>query len=154
MQTEPIELRVDIQRSPDEVFAYIRDYRNAPQWQPDALEIEADSPGPANVGTKVAMKRKTPMGAQSFTVEIIELDEVARTMRDRAQDGMFQGTTVDFAVDDVDGNSRLRIKMVPDMNGIAATLGRIGFVRSRMVKSITDTWSSNLARLASQLKAS
>jgi uncharacterized protein YndB with AHSA1/START domain len=152
MQTEPIELQVDIERSAQDVFEYIRDFDKAPEWQADALEVTSDPPGAAGVGTRVHMKRSTPLGAQSFTVEVTSLDEGARTMRDETQDGSFAGTVVDWAVDEVDGHSRLRIRMVADVQGFAATLLRLGFARRKMLESASHTWSQNLARLASQMK--
>ena len=52
----------------------------------------------------------------------------------------------------VDGNSRLRVRMIPDVQGAAATVLRIGFARRKMLQSMSHTWSQNLARLSSLLK--
>jgi len=152
MQAEPIELQVDIERSAQDVFEYIRDYAKEPEWQPDALEATSDPPGAAQVGTRVHMKRRTPFGAQSFTVEVTDLDEGARTMRDQAEDGTFAGTVVEWGVDEVGSQSRLRIRMIPEVQGFPATLLRLGFARKKMLQSVSHTWSQNLARLASQMR--
>jgi uncharacterized protein YndB with AHSA1/START domain len=151
MQVEPIELQVDIERSPQDVFDYIRDFSHSSEWQPDALEVTPDAAGPAKAGTRVHMKRRTPFGAQSFTVEVTDMDEAARTMKDTATDGAFQGTTTEWAVDDVGGKSRLRIKMTPEVHGAAASFLRIGFARRKMVQSMSHTWSQNLERLSTSL---
>lgn len=152
MRTEPIELQVDIERSAQDVFEYIRDYSSAPEWQDDVSEVTSDPPGAASAGTRVHMKRRTPFGAQSFTVEVTSVDEQARTMRDETQDGTFAGTVVEWAVDEVGDQSRLRLRMVADIQGVAATLLRVGFARKKMLESVSHTWSQNLARLASQMR--
>ena len=50
MQTEPIELQVDIERNAQDVFDYIRDYSHSQEWQADAKEVTSDPPGAADVG--------------------------------------------------------------------------------------------------------
>lgn len=152
MQVEPIELHIDIERGPQDVFDYIRDYAHSPEWQPDALEVDPEPTGPAREGSRVRMKRRTPFGAQSFTVEVTDVDEAARAMKDLTIDGTFEGTVVEYAVDDVDGNSRLRVRMIPEVQGMAANLLRIGFARKKMLESMSHTWSQNLARLSSLLR--
>lgn len=152
MQIDPIELQVEIDRGPQEVFDYIRDYARSPEWQPDVLEVDPEPEGLAATGTSIRMKRRTPFGAQAFTVEVTDVDEAARTMNDRTKDGTFQGTIVEWAVDDIDGKSRVRVKMTPEVNGAAASILRVGFARKKMLESMSHTWSQNLARLSSTLQ--
>ena len=95
--------------------------------------------------------------SQSFDVldtvlEVTDVDEATRTMKDLTTDGTFQGTVVEYVVDDVGGNSRLRVKMIPEVQGMAANLLRVGFARKKMLESMSHTWSQNLARLSSLLR--
>ena len=149
MQMEPIELSIAIDRSPDDVFEYIRDFAHEPEWQADAIEIVPEPPGPVQVGTRVRNKRRTPFGTQSFTMEVTELDEAARRVKDVAADGMFAGTTAELSVDPDGETSVFRVRMVPELNGVVATLGRLGPVRSRIGKTLHDGWTRDLAQLDS-----
>ncbi len=148
MRIDPIELSVGINRSPADVFEYIRDFSHEPGWQADAIEIVPEPAGPVQVGTRIRNKRKTPFGTQSFTMEVVELDETARRVKDVAADGMFAGTTAELSVDADGAASVFRVRMVPEVNGVVATLGRFGFVRDRIHRTLNDGWSRNLAQLA------
>ncbi len=151
MQIDPVELSVAIDRSPDDVFEYIRDFTHGPEWQADAIEVTPEQPGIAQAGTRVHNKRKTPFGAQSFTLAVVEVDETARTVRDMVVDGMFAGTTTTITVDAHGATSMLRMRMVPELNGAVAILGLVGFARSRIHRTLDDGWSRNLAQLAALL---
>ena len=153
MQIEPIELTIAIECSPDDVFAYVRDFSNEPEWQADAVEIVPEPAGPVDVGTRVRNKRKTPFGTQPFTIEVIELDGAARRLKDIAVDGLFVGTTAESAVDADGAGSVLRARMVPELNGYVAKLARLGPVRDRIGKTLNDGWSRDLANLAALLQA-
>jgi hypothetical protein len=61
----PIERSVEIARSPEDVFAYLDDYRRHGEWQ-DGLVVE-DVSGPAAVGTRVRQRRR--MGSREQTIE-------------------------------------------------------------------------------------
>jgi hypothetical protein len=87
-------------------------------------------------------------------VKITALDESARTMTDETEDGSFAGTVVEWGVDEVDDKSQLRIRMIPEIQGTAATLLRIGFARRKMMESASHTWSKNLATLAAMMRES
>ena len=66
-------------------------------------------------------------------------------------DGIFAGTTAELIVDAQGATSLFRIGMVPELNDVAATLVRPGFVRSRIGRSLNDSGSKDLARLAALL---
>ncbi len=151
MQIDPIELGVEIDRSPDEVFDYIRDFTHGPEWQADAIEVVPEQAGLAQVGTRIHNERKTPFGAQSFTLAVVEVDETARRVRDMVVDGMFAGTTTTMTVDTRGATSVLRMRMIPELNGAVAMLGRVGFARSRIHRTLDDGWSRNLSQLAAIL---
>ena len=152
MKIDPIEMTVEIERDPADVFQFLRDFSNEPEWSAGAIEVRTDPPGPAEVGTVVHQKRKTPMGTQSFTMEVQSVDTEALTISSVARDGMFAGTAAEYAIDGGGGVSRLHVRMTPDLNGIAGTLAKAGFVRSRIGRSLSDDWSKDLAALAALLK--
>jgi uncharacterized membrane protein len=43
---------IDINRTPEEVFAYVNDYRNDPHWR-SIRSMDVDPDGPAQVGTRL-----------------------------------------------------------------------------------------------------
>jgi uncharacterized protein YndB with AHSA1/START domain len=90
---------VHIERSPDAVFAYLTDYANEAQWQgAHVLESRSEPPGPARLGTRVHKARRTPLGTQRFTVEIVEFDPAERTWADRITTGQLRGTVGRWSV--------------------------------------------------------
>ncbi len=52
------EKSIVIQRPIEEVFAFVADQQNAPQWQHGLLEVRRTTEGPLGVGTKHAFVRK------------------------------------------------------------------------------------------------
>ena len=52
-----VERRVVINRPFEEVFAFVADQRNAPQWQEGLVEVRLLTEGPVGIGTKHAIVR-------------------------------------------------------------------------------------------------
>lgn len=144
MQLDPIELDIEIDRSPDDVFEYVRDFSHGPEWQADAIEVVPEQAGPARVGTRIRNRRRTPMGIQSFTLEVAEIDEATRRVRDVVLGGMFAGTTTTIAVDAHGATSVLRMRIDPALDGAVGIVGRFGFARSRIHRSLEGDWKRNL----------
>jgi uncharacterized protein YndB with AHSA1/START domain len=61
-----VEFTVSVERSPSEVFAYLTDIANLPEWQSSAIEASAD--GPIGIGTRITEVRKFLVGVLN-TVE-------------------------------------------------------------------------------------
>jgi len=53
-----VQTRIDIRRSPEEVFAYVADQTNAPHWQRDLSEVHRVTPGPLRVGSEHLFVRR------------------------------------------------------------------------------------------------
>jgi carbon monoxide dehydrogenase subunit G len=49
---------VEIARAPEDVFAFVTDPANYPQWQPSLVAIEPHSPGPLRVGSEATEVRR------------------------------------------------------------------------------------------------
>ena len=82
----PITESVEIERSPDEVFAYLDDLTRHGEWQESIVSAEKLTDGPTRVGTRVRQTRRTPGGSQTFTYEVTEHDPPRRSSF-RAIDG-------------------------------------------------------------------
>jgi carbon monoxide dehydrogenase subunit G len=49
---------VEIARAPEDVFAFVTDPANYPQWQPSLVAIEPHAPGPLRVGSEATEVRR------------------------------------------------------------------------------------------------
>ena len=68
----PVIESIEIDRPPEEVFAYLDDLSRHGEWQTQIESVRVDTDGPTRVGTRVTEKRKVPGGAREFTYEITE----------------------------------------------------------------------------------
>ena len=109
---------VVIRRPADLVFDYLRTYENEAAWEDFVLEARSEPPGPAVVGTRVHKVRRTPVGQERFTIEVIELDLAARRWADVAVSGHFKDTRIDWQVTPVDGGCRVDVKVDLHAHGV------------------------------------
>ena len=109
---------VIIRRPADEVFAYLRTYDNEAAWEDFVLEARSDPPGPAEVGTRVHKLRRTPVGQERFTIEVIEMDVDARRWVDVAIDGSLKDTRIEWRVTPVEGGSQVDVTVDLHAQGI------------------------------------
>jgi uncharacterized membrane protein len=65
---------IEIDRPPQEVFAYLDDLTRHPEWQEQLLDVEVETPGPTHVGTRAKQTRRVPGGKRTFTLEVVEHD--------------------------------------------------------------------------------
>jgi len=65
---------IEIDRSPDDVFAYIDALERHDEWSSSIISSTRDTPGPTQVGSRATDLRKVPGGKQSVTYEITEHD--------------------------------------------------------------------------------
>jgi uncharacterized protein YndB with AHSA1/START domain len=90
----PITALVEIKRSPQDVFLYVADPTQRPNWQ-DALEhIEVVRTTPEGVGTRVRETRRIQGSSRTFTWEVTEYDPGRR-----------------YALRGIDGPVRARVLM-------------------------------------------
>jgi uncharacterized membrane protein len=70
----PIVERVEINRRPEDVFAYLDDLSRHHEWDDQIVSTRVESEGPTRVGTRATDTRKVPLGKQDLTYEITEHD--------------------------------------------------------------------------------
>jgi len=81
---------VTVQRSPHEVFEYLANFENVPQWNYAIVETRKTSEGPVRVGTTYRQARSLPSPSQeAFEVTEFEPD---RRLAIRGDLGPFEGT--------------------------------------------------------------
>ena len=66
---------ITIKRPVDQVFAFVANMENEPQWHTDALEVKRLSEGEVGKGTSYQVQfRPSPMGPPEGTVELVEFE--------------------------------------------------------------------------------
>ena len=63
---------IEINRPPQDVFAYIEQLDRHGEWQPAILSARKDPAGPTRVGTRTIEKRRVPGGPREFTSVVTE----------------------------------------------------------------------------------
>lgn len=115
--SRPIDLSIDIDRGPEEVWRFINDYANEKLWQKNVTELVVDPPGPAQKGTRVNKVRRTPVGSQRFTTEVMEVHPERLSQTDRVMNGSFAGTQGEWSLSGGANESRLRLRITPVAQG-------------------------------------
>src|SRR6266581_8437234 len=70
----PIVDSIEIDRSPEDVFAYVDDLGKHAEWQEQLVSTHVETEGPTRVGTRATDTRKLPGGTRDITYEITEHD--------------------------------------------------------------------------------
>ena len=66
--------RIEINRRPEDVFAYVDDLGKHGEWQEQIVSTHVETEGPTRVGTRATDKRRLPGGTRDITYEITEHD--------------------------------------------------------------------------------
>src|SRR5438034_7596289 len=69
---------VEIARTPADVFGYVADLRNEPNWHADIAAVPVDTPAVPAVGRAVHVKFKPFMGRTDGTFTALEADDGSR----------------------------------------------------------------------------
>jgi uncharacterized protein YndB with AHSA1/START domain len=95
---------VSIDRPAEEVFRFVSDLENVPQWNYAVIETRKSSDGPVNVGTTYRQVRSAPTRSE----EDLRVSEFEPTRRFAVQGdlGPFVGTLT-YEFENVDGRTRL-----------------------------------------------
>jgi uncharacterized protein YndB with AHSA1/START domain len=82
----PIVHVVEIDRDPEEVFAYVTDPSRFTEWQAEVVSARAEDSGPLQEGSRMAMTRRMGGREQTMTAEYTEYDS-PRSYAFRVLDG-------------------------------------------------------------------
>jgi uncharacterized protein YndB with AHSA1/START domain len=133
---------IDIDRSPEEVFAVLTDVSRLPEWQRSVVTAEMD--GPAGVGAKLRETRKM-MGREAKLVsEVTEYDPPHR-FSVRAIEGPIP-MTVTHTLEPSGGGTRLEVV------GEANPKGVMRLAAGKMQKSAESEFRGDLERLKALLE--
>jgi uncharacterized protein YndB with AHSA1/START domain len=103
-----------VDRSAEEVFAYVTDPTRFSEWQKGVVEGHMDTSGTPTVGTRCVTTRKIGFADRVVTAEVSQIDP-PRSWGVRGIDGPVR-SVVDVTVESL-GDSRARVTIVLDFEG-------------------------------------
>jgi uncharacterized membrane protein len=106
---------VEINRSPEDVCAYLDQLDRHGEWQQQIIEVKVETEGPTRVGTRATDKRKVPGGPRDVTYEVTEHDP-PRRVAFRGMNGPIRpvGTVI---VEPVGDGTSSRVTLEFDLRG-------------------------------------
>jgi uncharacterized membrane protein len=117
----PITSSIEIDRSPEEVFAYLDDLARHGEWQSAIEEVTVETDGPTRVGSRARERRRVPGGSREFRYEIVEHDPPRRS-RFRGLDGPVRPVGVVTVAPIESGKSRVTIELELEGHGAGKLL--------------------------------
>ena len=110
-----------INRPVDQVFAFVADMENEPQWHTDALEVKRLSEGEVGKGTSFQVQFKpSPMGPTEGMVELVEF-EPGRRIVARSDLGNMK-PTVTYVFEAAEGNTSVSRRIQIETSGLMMVL--------------------------------
>jgi uncharacterized membrane protein len=70
----PIIDSIEINRKPEDVFAYLDDLGKHGEWQSQIVSVQVETDGPTRVGSRATDTRRLPGGTRDISYEITEHD--------------------------------------------------------------------------------
>lgn len=141
-----IEQSIEINRSAEEVFAYLDQLDRHTEWQDSLVSARLKTEGPTRVGTCVVERRRVPGGQRDIPYEITEHDPPRRSS--------FRGTAgpvrpVGTVTVDPVGGSSSRVTLVFDLEGHGIGKLFAPFARWGAAKEIPRSYAKLKERLES-----
>ena len=106
---------VEINKPPDEVFAYLDDVERHGEWQEDIVGVERVTDGPTRQGTRVRETRHVPGGNRSMTYEVTAHDP-PRESSFRVLDGPIRAVGT-ISVEPAGDGTKSRVTIAMDFEG-------------------------------------
>jgi uncharacterized membrane protein len=111
----PITETIEINRRPEDVFAYLDDVERHGEWQEQIVDVEPQGDQPMGVGKRVRETRRVPGGNRSMTYEITEHDP-PRQSSFRVLDGPIRAVGT-VSVEPIGDGSRTKLTITIDFQG-------------------------------------
>ncbi|WP_405437187.1 SRPBCC family protein [Streptomyces avidinii] len=106
---------IDIDRRPEDVYAYLTDPTHLPEWQDSAVSAVPIGDLPVHIGSKVLVTRQIGRRRVPTTMEFVELDP-PRSWHVHGVDGPVR-PDVRGTVEPLDGGTRSRVTLDVDFEG-------------------------------------
>ena len=106
---------IEIDRAPEDVFAYLDDLSKHGEWQEQILDVRLDTEGPTRVGSRATDTRRLPGGTREVSYEITE-HEAPHTQSFRGTNGPVRPRAT-VTVEPLDGGSRSKLTLSMALEG-------------------------------------
>lgn len=124
------DFQTTVGRSPEEVFDFLVDLRNAPRWEPNCQEVEKTSDGPIGKGTTFRAKK----GMGRLESQIVEFERPAHFATRETGRGMVCG--LEFRCDAENGGTQLSGKLWMEPHSLMR--GLVLLMRPRMKRLLGE----------------
>jgi uncharacterized membrane protein len=111
----PIVRSIEIDRSPEDVFAYLDDLGRHGEWDDQIVSTRVETDGPTRVGTRATDTRKLPFGKQDIAYEITEHDPPRRSAF-RGVNGAVRPVG-SVTIEPLEGGARSRVTLDFELQG-------------------------------------
>jgi uncharacterized membrane protein len=111
----PISESIEIDRRPEDVFAYLDDVERHGEWQEQIVGVERQDDGPLRVGSRVTETRRVPGGDRTMTYEITEHNP-PRESSFRVLDGPIRAEGT-ISIEPIGEGSRSKLTITIDFKG-------------------------------------
>lgn len=138
-----VERSVAVERSSDDVFAFVADQTNAPRWQSGIVEVRRLTDGPSGVGTRHAFTRMLMGRRMSGENEYLEFVP-GRRVAFRTTSG--PGLLASYDVTPGSSGARLTARIELDVSGIMTIAAPL------VARALSRDVEANLARLKDVLE--
>jgi uncharacterized protein YndB with AHSA1/START domain len=142
----PIVSIVEIDRPPEEVFAYVTDPSRFAEWQKNVVSGGVENDGPQSVGSRCTTTRRIGGAERTTTQEVTKLDP-PRAWSVRGVDGPVRAN-VDVTVEPLDERTRSRVSI--SLQFVGHGIGKLivpVFVRPQAGKEVASSCQNLKARL-------
>ncbi|MCX4957044.1 MULTISPECIES: SRPBCC family protein [Streptomyces] len=123
---------IDIDRRPEDVYAYLTDPTHLPEWQDSAVSAVPIGDLPVHVGSRVLVTRQIGRRRVPTTMEFVELDP-PRSWHVHGVDGPVR-PDVRGTVEPLDGGTRSRLTLDVDFEGHGVGRALVPLVVRPMVR--------------------
>jgi uncharacterized membrane protein len=111
----PIFDSIEINRRPEDVFAYLTDLGKRAEWQQQIVSVQVETDGPTRVGSRATDKRRLPGGTRDITYEITEHDPPHKSSFRGVNGPLRAGGTV--TIEPLGGGARSRFSLEFELKG-------------------------------------
>ncbi len=111
----PISESIEIDRKPEDVFAYLDEVKRHGEWQEQIVDVQRQDDGPLRVGSRVQETRHVPGGDRTMTYEVTEHDP-PRQSSFRVLDGPVRAVGT-ISIEPIDDGSRSRLRFTLEFKG-------------------------------------
>jgi uncharacterized membrane protein len=130
----PIVDSIEINRKPEDVFAYFDELAKHGEWQQQIVSVRVETDGPTQVGSRATDTRRLPGGTRDVSYEITEHDPPRRSSFRGVNGPVRPHGTV--TVEPLDGGARSRLTLEFELTGHGAGVLFAPFARANARKEI------------------